>query len=520
MPSSSDATALNIRTGRAWAFWAGCAAVTLGVLLHVPMLLMGFGMDGMGMGMRMDGGLRLADMPMDDGMVWGMAIILGGIGLAGYGLVPRRMAPAMDAVQVSMPEGTRFTAAHWRLMAVLVVALVIDVMKPASLGFVVPGMIEEYSVSRAVVAWTPFAALAGTVVGSLVWGALADVFGRRATILLSSVMFVGTSICGAMPSLWWNVGMCFVMGAAAGGLLPVAYALLAETMPARHRGWSLVLVGGLGGVGGYLAASGASALLQPLYGWRVMWLLNLPTGLVLVALSGMIPESARFLAATGRAAAAEQVMRRFGAVPGTPPPPAAGAAPPLFGATAALSLAALAWGLINFGLLLWLPAELVARGFSMAVTSGLLAGSALIALPTVFAAAALYSRWSTRRALATTLAVSAAGLVGIMLLQAGVVASPVLPVALLIVGSNALLAMLLPYAAETYPLAVRGRATGWVAGCSKLGGLAAQLLGIAAIVPSLGLAAAGMLAATLGALWLVLRFGRDTNGLMLDTLAP
>jgi MFS family permease len=89
------------------------------------------------------------------------------------------------------------------------------------------------------VAWLPFAALAGTVVGSVAWGVLADVYGRRASIVLSAVMFVGTSICGAMPDFWWNVGMCFMMGAAAGGMLPVAYALLAEIMPTRHRGWSL-----------------------------------------------------------------------------------------------------------------------------------------------------------------------------------------------------------------------------------------------------------------------------------------
>ena len=49
--------------------------------------------------------------------------------------------------------------------------------------------------------------------------------------------------------------MCFLMGAAAGGMLPVAYALLAEIMPTKHRGWCLVLVGGIGAVGGYLASA-------------------------------------------------------------------------------------------------------------------------------------------------------------------------------------------------------------------------------------------------------------------------
>jgi putative MFS transporter len=40
--------------------------------------------------------------------------------------------------------------------------------------------------------------------------------------------------------------------------------------------------------------------------------------------------------------------------------------PELIGKTAALTIAALAWGLINFGLLLWLPNDLVAKGYSMA----------------------------------------------------------------------------------------------------------------------------------------------------------
>src|SRR5437763_9035379 len=97
-------------------------------------------------------------------------------------------------------------------------------------------------------------------------------------------MFGGTSSCGAMPSIAWNISMCFMMGAAAGGMLPVSYALLAEMMPSKHRGWSLVLVGGLGAVGGYFAASSLSALLQPTFGWRIFWLPNLPTGLSLVVL--------------------------------------------------------------------------------------------------------------------------------------------------------------------------------------------------------------------------------------------
>ena len=106
--------------------------------------------------------------------------------------------------------------------------------------------------------------------------------------------------------------MCFMMDLAAGGMRPISYALLAEMMPSRHRGWALVLVGGVGAVGGYFAASAWSALLQPTFGWRILWLINLPAGMSLVLIGRFIPESAKSVLARGRVHEAEAVMRLFG----------------------------------------------------------------------------------------------------------------------------------------------------------------------------------------------------------------
>jgi putative MFS transporter len=495
-----------------WAFVLGVLAVTAGVLLHMPMFLMGRSMH-----------YRLAGMSMEPEMLFGMAAIVGGLLVAAWGLLPRNIAAqraAGEAIVVAAPEDVRLGPAHWVLMVVLVLALVIDVMKPAALGFAVPELSREYGVPKATGSLLSFFALTGTAVGSVLWGALADVYGRKATILLSAVFFVGTAICGAMPSLAWNVFMCFLMGAAAGGMLPVTYALLAEMMPTRHRGWSLVLVGGLGAAGGYFAASGASALLQPTFTWRILFLLNLPTGLLLVLLGIFIPESVKFLLARGRTAEAHAVMKKFGAevreVPADDRPSAGPALRlqglHLVGKLTALSIAAIAWGLISFGLMLWLPGDLQDKGYSIAVSSKLLAESALIALPTVFLCALIYSRWSTKWSLVTMLALTLTGLLLVLRLELAHDGSPVVPVALLIVGSNGVLAILLPYTAESFPLRVRGRATGWVAACTKGGGVAAQALSIAALVPPMGLVAALILVPVLLGTALIAWFGRETRG--------
>lgn len=516
-----SASTLSDRRG-VWAFVLGVIMVTVGVLMHAPMFLMG-----------RHNHFVLAGMPIGWDMILGMVGIVAGCGIAAYGLLPRDIAgqlAASEDIVVTPPEDAPLSGAHWGLMSVLVVALIIDIMKPATLGFTLPGMMTEYHVTKATVSSFPFSALLGTVIGSVIWGVLADIYGRKATILLSAVMFVGTSICGAMPSLAWNVGMCFMMGVAAGGMLPVTYALLAEMMPSMHRGWSLVLVGGLGAVGGYFAASTFSALLQPFFGWRVLWILNLPTGLSLVLLGAFIPESAKFLLARGRREEARNVMERFGskarqarpaeqiALERGPTVALTGRA--FFGKLLALSLAAICFSLINFGLLLWLPADLIAKGYSVGLSSKLLAESALIAFPTVFLVAYLYSRWSTKWSLAGSLVVSLTGLVGVLWLELTRAGNPVLPVALLIIGTNGLIAMLLPYTAESFPLRIRGRTTGVVAACTKAGGMFAQLLAILALIPPLGIVSIAIMVPTLAALILVAWFGKETRGRDLRELDP
>jgi putative MFS transporter len=466
-------------------------------------------------------------------MLIGMALIVLGIIAAAYGLLPRRQLQRVSDASIAPPEDTPLTRAHWIQIAIVGVALIIDVMKAATLGFVTPGMRTEYGLGSAGIAVLPLVALTGTTVGSFLWGALADIYGRRASILLAAVMFVGTSICGAMPSFSWNVFMCFMMGLAAGGMLPVANALLAEIMPTKHRGWCLVLLGGIGTIGGYFATSELSALLQPFFGWRIMWLLGFPTGVILIALSPLLPESARFLLEMGRVEEARETLARYGTVittsqgvavtrdslpkkgPGERPPAIRVKSGPGWGLGVALTLAALAWGLVNFGVLLWLPGSLIAEGRSVGLTSALIARSALFAVPTVAVATYLYSLWSTKQVLILAIGITILGLLATLLRNNSALpflSNPLISVSCLIVGTSAVVSILMPYAAESFPVRQRGRATGWVAGCSKIGGVMAQGLAVFALVPAFGLAAGAIAIPTIASLLLIATFGNETRG--------
>jgi putative MFS transporter len=293
-------------------------------------------------------------------------------------------------------------------------------------------------------------------------------------------------------------------------------------MPPRHRSWVLVLVGGTGLIGGYLAASGAAHAFEPVYGWRVLWLQGFPTGMLLLLLARLIPESPRFLAETGRLAELDAMRRKYGIEP-RPREPAPADAPLAARRhsklTAALVVTALSWSFITFGLLLWLPSDLQARGYSSALASGLLAKSALVALPTIVAASWAYARLSSKWTLVATILLTLAGLAGALVpALLGSDLGVVVVIALLIVGSNGTIAVLLPYAAENYPLGIRGRATGIVAGSSKFGGVAVQAFALVGIIPTLTGAAFALLAPMLLSVVLVAYAGRETRGRSLREL--
>jgi putative MFS transporter len=536
---SGDSTRADgaITFARPWVFWAGVTACGTGVVLHLPMYWSTRQM-----------GFRMAGMTPDPAMLFGMALILGGLVASVYGLVPpwAWRSPGTGSVpDVRGAESARLTPRHILLLVIMALAVTIDVMKPTTLAFVQPGMAKEYGLKSALdphasglsVALLPLFGIGGTVLGSFVWGWLGDRIGRRAAILLAAILFTTTSICGAMPGFSWNLLMCFLMGIGAGGLLPIMFTLLAEIMPPRHRGWLMVLIGA-DAAAAYVLVSWLSSWLVPHYSWRVLWLIGLPTGLLLVVLNRWIPESPRFLLWRGRDAEARAIMELYGAEvtadqPGAEQPTVrSGAAqrggylalfrPPTTGIAVTIALSALGVGLVTYGFQLWLPTNLQQMGFTGVTASNVLRNSALLGFPLTFLAAWMYGFWSSKKTVIVLSGLTAVALLGLALAGRHLVTDHallwlVLAIPIAITGSLA--AVLAAYAAEIYPTPVRSRATGFAAGVSKTGGVIIIALVVTSLAnPSLtitALAGAIPLAVAIAAFALV---GVETRGRQLEAI--
>ncbi len=528
--------------GRSWVrrlgFGLGATAVAAGVLLHLPMFLMAARQH-----------YRLVGMSMDQAMIAGMALI--GVGLVAViaSLVPPRAVDARSAKRVSVAplDDARLGRAHVGLLGVLTIAVAIDAQKPFTFAFILPGVAAEYGLSapghvapgHLQVALLAFMGILGTVVGSLAWGYLADRFGRRSAILVAAMIFMGTAICGAMPAFVDNLSMCFIMGLGAGGLLPIAYTLLAETMPARVRGQLVVLVAGVGTALGFLLTSATATWLLPHFGWRIMWFLGLPTGALLIGLNRFIPESPRFLIAQGRGEEASSVMGRFGAVVAevqAPPPslvppgellsggpgqPDMGGRTPI---TVALAIYGIGWGVVNFGFLTWLPSSAQNAGLSVAHISAILTNAALFSLPGAVIVSWAYAHASTKATLVVVGMANVAALACFAAFGDALVANPAALTAALVgclVSAWGVISVLAPYAAEVFPTSVRAGGAGIVAGASKLGGAAALAMVVAGVAPP-GIAGSAALSGAVMAIGAsaVARYGIDTRRRSLEVIGP
>ncbi len=146
----------------------------------------------------------------------------------------------------------------------------------------------------------------GSILGSVIWGRLADVYGRRKVFIATIGNFSIASFVLAFTAdngwLFLSV-LRFFVGFGVGGLYCVDLPLVQEFVPARMRGFVSGLVTVFNPVG-VMIASAFAALTTETIGWRGLFLVGAVPGICILLVRAWVPESPHWLAGQGRTEAA------------------------------------------------------------------------------------------------------------------------------------------------------------------------------------------------------------------------
>ncbi|EQC35409.1 hypothetical protein SDRG_07119, partial [Saprolegnia diclina VS20] len=151
------------------------------------------------------------------------------------------------------------------------------------------------------------AAFAGSFVGAIAFGMLADVYGRKPMFMLTMLIFmVSMVVCGAATSYGLLLACRFIGGIGLGGELPVASTLVQELAPAPVRGRMVVLLESFWSIGCMVAVLLAFELTK-VVSWRVVLYISAVSMVYAIAVRYIVPESPKWLASVHRVHEAREV---------------------------------------------------------------------------------------------------------------------------------------------------------------------------------------------------------------------
>lgn len=203
----------------------------------------------------------------------------------------------------------------FQIIVVLLCALTVffDGYDTQSVAFVAPSIAAQWHLSREALGPLFVASLFGLLIGSALFGLVADKLGRRNIIMLATLIFgvctLGTAQAGGISEL---LIFRFLAGLGLGGAMPNAIALTAEYCPERRRA-TVVMIMFTGFSIGAAAGGALAAVLIPHFGWRAVWYVGGAIPILLVPLQwALLPESLRYLVVSGATRERiEQLVRRI-----------------------------------------------------------------------------------------------------------------------------------------------------------------------------------------------------------------
>ncbi len=189
--------------------------------------------------------------------------------------------------------------ARWAL-ASLSLAMLLSSLGTSIANVGLPTFAETFDASFQAVQWVVLAYLLAITSLIVSAGRLGDLTGRRRLLLGGLLLFtVASSVCGLAPTLGVLIAARAVQGLGAAILLALTIAFVGEIVPKARTGSAMGLLGTMSAIGTALGPSLGGILIATL-GWRAIFLVNVPLGIVAFILAR------RHLPGDGRRPAAER----------------------------------------------------------------------------------------------------------------------------------------------------------------------------------------------------------------------
>jgi len=189
-----------------------------------------------------------------------------------------------QAAATSRPFRTPFFATFPSIMLPMFLAAIDQTIVATALPAIAAELGEVERVSWVVVSY-----LVAATIAAPVYGRLGDALGRRRLLVVALGLFViASALCAVAPSIPALVAARLLQGFGGGGLMTLSQALVGEAVPPRQRGQFQ----------GYLSAvfvcsstfgPVAGGWLTESFGWRAVFLINLPLGLAALVLALRLP---------------------------------------------------------------------------------------------------------------------------------------------------------------------------------------------------------------------------------------
>ncbi|MDN2453124.1 MFS transporter [Lactobacillus sp. UCMA15818] len=349
-----------------------------------------------------------------------------------------------------------------KLLLTTGMAWLFDAMDVGMLSFIIAALKSEWNLNEAQMGWIGSVSSIGMAMGAILFGILADRFGRKDILIITLLLFsIATGISAFTTTYILFLILRFFVGAGLGGELPVASTLVSENVPAKSRGRIVVLLESFW-AGGWIIAAIISYFIVPSWGWRTALLISaLPAFYALYLRYGLKESTIAWNEKSiKRPSLKENLLNLWNSR--------------YYKTTIMLWIV---WFMVVFsyyGIFLWLPSVVILKGYGLMHSFGYTLIMTLAQLPGYFVAAWLIEKWGRKWVLTTFLIGTAISALGFgsasnlfSLLSFGI---------LLSFFNLGAWGALYAYSPEQYPTKIRASGTGIAAGVGRLGGILGPLM--------------------------------------------